>query len=68
MSESLTKEAGRLQIFGREDFTVYEDDVKQPISTFAPTVTPFSVVMILDMSGSTLGFQRNHPPIGIPIY
>ena len=42
----------------REDFSVYEDDVKQPISSFAPTVAPFSVVMILDMSGSTLGFRE----------
>lgn len=43
---------------GREDFTVYEDDVKQPITNFEPTVAPFSVVMILDMSGSTLGFRE----------
>lgn len=42
----------------REDFTVYEDGVKQNIISFAPTVTPFSVVMILDMSGSTLGFRE----------
>jgi VWFA-related protein len=42
----------------REDFTVYEDGVKQPISRFEPTATPFSVVMILDMSGSTLGFRQ----------
>jgi Ca-activated chloride channel homolog len=42
----------------KEDFTVYEDDVKQPISNFEPTVAPFSVVMILDMSGSTLGFRE----------
>lgn len=42
----------------REDFSVYEDDVKQPISNFEPTVAPFSVVMILDMSGSTLGFRE----------
>ncbi|HEX8246817.1 MAG TPA: VWA domain-containing protein [Pyrinomonadaceae bacterium] len=42
----------------KEDFTVYEDGVKQPISRFEPTVTPFSVVMILDMSGSTLGFRQ----------
>src|SRR6476620_8314647 len=38
----------------KEDFTVYEDNVKQPISLFEPTVAPFSIVMILDMSGSTL--------------
>ena len=42
----------------REDFTVYEDGVKQNIISFEPTVTPFSVVMILDMSGSTLGFRE----------
>lgn len=42
----------------REDFSVYEDGVKQSISRFEPTPTPFSVVMILDMSGSTLGFRE----------
>lgn len=42
----------------KENFTVYEDGVKQPILRFEPTVTPFSVVMILDMSGSTLGFRQ----------
>jgi Ca-activated chloride channel homolog len=42
----------------RENFTVYEDGVKQNISRFEPTAAPFSVVMILDMSGSTLGFRE----------
>lgn len=42
----------------KEDFTVYEDGVKQPISRFEPTVTPFSLVVILDMSGSTTGFRQ----------
>lgn len=42
----------------RDDFTVYEDGVKQQISRFEPTVAPFSVVMLLDMSGSTLGFRE----------
>ena len=42
----------------KEDFTLYEDGVKQNISRFEPTVAPFSVVMILDMSGSTLGFRE----------
>ena len=42
----------------RENFAVYEDGVKQTIINFEPTVTPFSVVMILDMSGSTLGFRE----------
>ena len=43
----------------KENFTVYEDGVKQDIINFQPTVTPFSLVIILDMSGSTLGFREN---------
>lgn len=42
----------------RNSFLIYEDGVKQTISRFEPTVAPFSVVMILDMSGSTLGFRE----------
>ncbi|MCA1638936.1 MAG: VWA domain-containing protein, partial [Acidobacteria bacterium] len=42
----------------KENFTLYEDGVKQDIARFQPTVAPFSVVMILDMSGSTLGFRE----------
>ncbi len=42
----------------KENFTLYEDGVKQDISRFEPTVSPFSVVMLLDMSGSTLGFRE----------
>ena len=40
------------------NFALYEDGVKQKIVRFEPTVAPFSVVMILDMSGSTLGFRQ----------
>ena len=42
----------------KANFTVYEDGVKQNILQFEPTVAPFSVVMLLDMSGSTLGFRE----------
>ena len=42
----------------KNDFALYEDGVKQNILRLEPTVTPFSVVMILDMSGSTLGFRQ----------
>lgn len=42
----------------KENFALYEDGVKQTISRFEPTVAPFSVVMLLDMSGSTLGFRQ----------
>jgi Ca-activated chloride channel family protein len=43
----------------KENFTVYEDGIKQDVAFFEPTVAPFSVVMMLDMSGSTLGFRQN---------
>jgi Ca-activated chloride channel family protein len=42
----------------RESFTILEDGVKQNIQRFEPVAAPFSVVMILDMSGSTLGFRE----------
>lgn len=41
----------------RNDFTVYEDGVKQPILYFEPTNAPFSLVMLIDMSGSTVNFR-----------
>ncbi len=42
----------------KENFVLYEDGVKQDISRFEPVAVPFSVVMILDMSGSTLSFRE----------
>ena len=42
----------------KASFSVYEDGVKQEITRFEPSTAPFSVVMILDMSGSTLGFRQ----------
>lgn len=41
----------------RNDFAVYEDGIKQPILHFEPTNAPFSLVMLIDMSGSTLTFR-----------
>ncbi|MEO6726004.1 MAG: VWA domain-containing protein [Blastocatellia bacterium] len=35
------------------DFDVYEDGVKQDVSHFKPVTAPVSVVMLLDLSGST---------------
>jgi len=43
----------------KENFSIYENGVKQNIVRFEPTVAPFSVVMILDMSGSTKSFRDN---------
>ena len=42
----------------QNDFTVYEDGVKQPILNFEPTDTPFSLVLLLDTSGSTVNFRQ----------
>lgn len=40
------------------DFAVYEDGVKQTIQHFDSTEAPFSLVMLLDMSGSTINFRQ----------
>jgi VWFA-related protein len=42
----------------QNDFSVYEDGVKQPILNFEPSDTPFSLVLLLDMSGSTVNFRQ----------
>lgn len=41
----------------RSDFAVYEDGVRQTILSFEPTQAPFSLVLLLDLSGSTLSFR-----------
>lgn len=43
----------------RPNFTIFEDGVKQDISHFEFSSAPFSVVMMLDMSGSTKSFRQN---------
>lgn len=42
----------------RNDFAVYEDGVKQSILSFEPASAPFSLVLLLDMSGSTVNFRQ----------
>lgn len=42
----------------RNDFSVYEDGVKQSILYFEPTTAPFSLVLMLDTSGSTINFRQ----------
>jgi VWFA-related protein len=41
------------------DFTVYEDGVRQTIQRFEPVEAPFSLALLLDMSGSTIHFRQN---------
>ncbi len=43
----------------KNDFVVFEDGSKQEITRFETTAAPFSVVMLLDMSGSTKSFRQN---------
>jgi Ca-activated chloride channel family protein len=38
---------------GREDFTIYEDGVKQELSHFASVTAPIDLTLLLDFSGST---------------
>lgn len=42
----------------KDSFELYEDGVRQQITRFEPSDAPFSVVIMLDMSGSTLGFRQ----------
>jgi len=42
----------------KNDFVVYEDGVKQPIQLFESVDAPFSLVLMLDMSGSTVNFRQ----------
>ena len=42
----------------KSDFVIYEDGVKQSIQLFEPVNAPFSLVLMLDMSGSTINFRQ----------
>ena len=42
----------------QNDFAVFEDGVRRPIQHFEATDTPFSLVLLLDMSGSTVNFRQ----------
>lgn len=42
----------------KNDFVIYENGVKQSIQLFEPVEAPFSLVLMLDMSGSTINFRQ----------
>ncbi len=42
----------------QQNFTVYEDDVKQKIARFETVAAPFSLVLLLDVSGSTKSIRQ----------
>lgn len=37
----------------KEDFIIYEDDVRQDVAYFEPVTAPLNIVLLLDLSGST---------------
>lgn len=45
--------AGAIKSLKGEDFAVYEDGVKQSIAHFAATEEPYTMLLLLDISGST---------------
>ena len=45
--------AGSIKSLKADDFAIYEDGVKQRISHFAATEEPFTLLLLLDISGST---------------
>lgn len=54
LNAAVTDRNGRaIRSLKREDFVVYEDGVRQRISHFAATEESFTVMLVLDLSGST---------------
>lgn len=54
ITASVTDRSGRaLKSLKAEDFTIYEDGVKQQVTHFAATEEPFTLMLMLDISGST---------------
>lgn len=54
----VNKQGRAILNLSRNDFSIFEDGVKQVIQSFEPTEAPFSLVMLLDMSGSTVNFRQ----------
>src|SRR3954463_2522031 len=47
----VNKQGNHILNLSKNDFSIFEDGAKQKIQFFEPTEAPFSVVMLLDMSG-----------------
>src|SRR5467141_3775530 len=52
------KQGNAVTSLSRNDFAIFEDGVRRPILSFEPTEAPFSLVLMLDMSGSTVNFRQ----------
>lgn len=55
----VNKQGRPITNLSKDEFVIYEDDVKQDVRSFETTEAPFSVVMLLDISGSTLTFRQS---------
>jgi VWFA-related protein len=54
VSASVIDPSGRaIKSLKPDDFTIYEDGVRQKIAHFAATEEPFTLLLLLDLSGST---------------
>jgi Ca-activated chloride channel family protein len=54
LNVKVTDAAGKtLPALRKEDFVVFEDDVRQEVSYFEPVTAPLNMVLLLDLSGST---------------
>ena len=42
----------------RESFKIFEDGAPQTVASFETTAAPFSLALLLDVSGSTIGFRQ----------
>jgi Ca-activated chloride channel homolog len=42
----------------RESFRIFEDGAPQTVASFETTAAPFSLALLLDVSGSTIGFRQ----------
>lgn len=59
LNTKVTDAAGRTVLdLKRDDFEVYEDGVRQEVSHFVPVTAPVSLVLLLDLSGSTKHKQK----------
>lgn len=52
------KQGNAITNLSQTDFSVFEDGQRRPIVHFEPADAPFSLVMLLDMSGSTVNFRQ----------
>src|SRR5690349_21951977 len=52
------KQGNSITNLSQNDFSVFENGQRRPIVHFEPADAPFSLVMLLDMSGSTVTFRQ----------